>query len=103
MLTIDPISLPQLSFSKKAGTLSQKFQMPGNRIGWLNTKADQPGAKFDFVIKDGLGRVRYSRENFGSETTEYGELVNLETTIGEDLEVEITDIRGADAVEISIN
>ncbi len=74
-----------------------------NKIGWLHTLADTPGASFDITIKDGLGRVKLERTNCKSETDKYGELINQPTLLGEKLFVEVSNLKGAKSLKVFIN
>lgn len=101
MKLISTSQTPILSFKK--GQMSQKMRMPSNKIGWLHSLSDKPGAKFDIVIKDSLGRVKYQKSNCGNDTTQYGELVNLPTLIGEEVEVELENAKNFEELNLFLN
>lgn len=92
---------PVLSFDRNSG--SKKIALSNEKITWLHSMSDQPGAKFDIKIKDGLGGLRFERKDFGTETIKAGELINLPVRPGEQLEVEISNIRNAEKVDIFLN
>jgi len=102
MKPLSSTAMPPLTFTK-VGEQSQKLRASGAKIGWLTSLADQPGAKYDLTIKDALGRVKLSKKNCGNETQKYGELINLGTMIGEELQVEVENIRGAEKVDLFLN
>jgi hypothetical protein len=81
----------------------QNYKMPTSQIGWLHTLADKPGARFDIVIRDGLGREMARKTNCGNDTEKYGELVNLPTLVGQDIQVEIENLKGAEKLQVFIN
>ena len=103
MIPVSTTQLKTLRFDRSNEGKSQTFRMESPKIGWIHTKSDQPGAKFDIVIKDALGRVRLKKENCGNDTDQYGELVNFETRLGEQLEVSIENVKGAERVDLFIN
>lgn len=92
-----------LKFNPRQGAESLKYRMPTNHIGWLHTQTDKPGARFDIVIKDSLGRRKLVKTNCGNDTDKYGELMNIETMIGEELEFSIENLKGAESVEMFVN
>lgn len=92
-----------LEFKPAQGVESLKFRMPTNKIGWLHTIADKPGAKFDIVVKDVFGRVRFEKRNCGNDTVKYGELINQETQIGEELHFSVENLKGADTLQVFVN
>lgn len=94
---------PPIEFKPSIGKTKQVVRIPGNKIGWLHSISDQKGAKFDIVIRDGLGREKFRREGCTSDTEAFGELVNLPTNVGEDVEVEIDNLKGADTLKVFIN
>jgi hypothetical protein len=94
---------PPLEFNPGAGEESQVVRVPTSKIGWLHSVSDEPGARFDITIKDALGRTKFERKNCGNDTEKFGELVNLETRLGEDLQVSVTNIRGAKKVQLFLN
>lgn len=74
-----------------------------NKIGWIHSISDTSGAKFDLTIKDALGRVMFTRSGFGSDTVRSGELINLETHLGEEIEVIVDNIQNAKEIDLFIN
>lgn len=101
MQSINPSELPQLSFTTNQS--SQKTRASSNKIGWLHAKSDAPGAKYNIEIKDALGRTLIRKMECGNDTDQYGEMVNLPIGLGEELEVVVTDIKGAEKVDVFIN
>lgn len=81
----------------------QKHMASTGKISWLHTIADKPGASFDVAIKDSLGRLKLQKLGCKSESLEYGELVNFPTVIGEELEVVVSNIKGAEKVDLFLN
>lgn len=65
--------------------------------------SSKPGMSFDLTIKDALGRVRMQKLDCKTETTEYGELVNFPTNLGEDLQVEVSNLKGTDKLTVFLN
>lgn len=92
-----------LVFRPKEGDVSGWMKAPTGKIGWIRTLSNRAGAKFDLVIRDALGREKIRKEGCMSDTREFGELVNLPTQIGEDLEVVVENIRGAEEIIIHVN
>lgn len=92
-----------IEFIPAEGKTSEKIKSSSPKIGWLHTLSDQPGAKFDITIKDALGRVKVKKTGCGNETNKYGELVNIPTMIGEDLEIEIDNLTGAKKIQVFLN
>ena len=92
-----------LVFNPSIGMMSQKAHIPTNKIGWLHSLADQKGASFDITIKDSLGRVKLERKNCSSANEQFGELVNLPTFIGENLEVIVENLKGAKTLQVFLN
>ena len=103
MLTVSTTQIPPLKFSVKDENSKAKHLMQSNRIGWLHSIADKPGAQFDVVIKDGLGRVRKRIPNFGGETEKSGQLLNMETMVGEELTFEVENLKNADSLTLFVN
>ena len=101
MRPISSTDTPVLSFKKESG--SQKVRLTNPKIGWLHTLSDQPGAKFEFVIKDQRGGVRFERKGFGTETQKAGELINLPILPGEEMEIEVNNLQGAEKVDVFLN
>lgn len=101
MIPLNSTEIKPLEFSDAGDP--QKFRASTAKIGWLHSESDVPGAKYDLVIKDGNGHVKFERKNCGNETEKFGELVNLATMIGEDLEVSVSNLRGGKKVNIFFN
>jgi hypothetical protein len=101
MIPVQSTQLPALEFSENES--SKKILASSNRIGWLHSKSDNAGAKFDLMIKDSLGRVKMRKINCGNDTDQYGELINLETRLGEELEVVVENIKGAKKINVFVN
>jgi hypothetical protein len=92
-----------LEFNPEVGENSMKIRAVGNKVGWLHSIADASGASFDIKIKDALGRVKFERKNCSSDTEKFGELINLETLLGEDLEVTVDNLQGAKKIQVFLN
>jgi len=104
MKPVNSSEMPALRFVPKDGQTSQKFRSPTGKIGWMRSLSDRPGVKFDLVIKDALGRQKFVKRDCGNkDTREYGELVNLPTLIGEDLQVEVENVRGEGPIHVMLN
>jgi len=103
MIPLSSTENPQIEFNPKIGELSKKIKAPTSKIGWLHTIADQKGASFDITIKDALGRTKFERKNCSTGTEEFGELVNLPTLMGEQLEVTIDNLKGAENIKVFLN
>lgn len=101
MKNLSSTELKPLEFNLQAEP--QKTFAPTNKIGWLHSLSDEPGARFDLAIKDGAGQLKFERKNCGSETKEFGELVNLPTLVGEELFVEVSNLRGSKSVTVFLN
>lgn len=80
-----------------------RIRAESSKIGWLDAVSSQPGAKFDLTIRDVHGRVKLEKKDCGNETVRHGELLNLPTMLGEELEVEVTNLRGAEHVDVLLN
>lgn len=100
MVPISTTAIPPLVFDKVKTNNSVRAQAP--KIGWLHSKS-KPGSKFDLTIKDVFGRVKMQKLDCGNESGEYGELVNFPTMLGEELSVEVNNIRGAEEVSVFLN
>lgn len=103
MQPVNSSQMPPVDFDVRAGSASKKLLAPANQIKWLHSMSDKPGARFDITIRDGLGRERFSRKGWGSEHDRAGELVGLETSLGEELDIEISNVKGADSVKLFLN
>lgn len=103
MIPLSSTENPQIEFNPKLGELSKKIHIPTSKIGWVHTIADQKGASFDITIKDALGRVKFQRKNCSTDTEKFGELVNLPTLLGEELEVTVDNLKGAENIKVFLN
>ena len=103
MIPVIPSERPPLEFDFEKGERSQKFNMSATKIGWLHTLSDQPGAKFDVTIRDALGRIRLQRVGFGTEHEKAGELLNMDTLLGEELEIEISNPQNVKKLQVFVN
>ena len=101
MRPISTSESPVLSFSRSVEKLTHYAQSP--KIGWMRAQTDKPNASFDLTIKDGRGGVMAQRLNCKTPTTEYGELINLPCMLGETLHVEISNLKGAEKVDVFLN
>lgn len=95
--------LPSLLFKPSIGENSHRTRATGPRIARIHTVADAPGASFDLVIKDTLGRTKFQKLNCTSETEAYGEFINMETRAGEEFEVSIENLKGANELRVFVN
>lgn len=103
MRPISTTELPSIKFDSESGENGRKFIAQSGKIGWLHSLSDTPGAKFDIIIKDSLGRTKFEKRNCHSETERFGELVNLPTNLGEELDVRIENVRGAKKIDLFLN
>lgn len=103
MIPLSSTENKPLDFNPSVGEVSKKMQAPTNKIGWLHTLSDQKGASFDIAIKDIHGRVKYERKNCSSGHEKFGELINLPTLMGEQLEVFIDNLKGAKTLKVFLN
>lgn len=103
MIPVSTTELPVLKFDFKAGENSKRFRMSSNKIGWFHAVSEKPGAKFDLTIKDAIGRPIFRRDNMGGTSERSGELLNLETRLGEEVEVVIENVRGAEKLDVFLN
>ena len=92
-----------LEFHPSVGETKRTIAIPSAKIGWIHSIADRPGATFDITIKDALGRVKFERKQCGTETEKFGELVNLPTLLGEELEIVVGNLQGAEKLKIFLN
>lgn len=101
-----PLSSTELApvfFDKDSGEIGGKIRATGNKVAWIHSRADNPGAKFDLTIEDSLGRIKLQKRDCGNDTHIFGELVNLPTILGEELNVKIENVRGAKRVDLFLN
>lgn len=101
MRPIASTDTPTLSYGKDVP--SHKIRLTNTKVGWLHSFSDKKGAKFDIQIRDAFGGLVFERKNFGTDTDRAGELVNLAVRPGEELDIEVKNIRGADKVDIFLN
>lgn len=101
MKTISSSETPVLRFSKNQESAS--FTVPRERIAWLHTIAERSGATFDIAIADKLGRKLFEKRSFGGDTERAGELVNLPFRMGEEVNVSVKNLSGAEYVDILLN
>lgn len=92
-----------LEFNPSVGEVSRKVNIPTSKIGWLHSLSDQKGASFDIAIKDALGRTKYEKKNCSSTHEKFGEIINLPTQIGEQVEVVIENLKGAKTLKVFLN
>lgn len=92
-----------LSFNIKGGETTKTIRMSSPKIGWIRSLSNKSGARFDIVFKDSLGRVRLEKINCGNETDQYGELINHPTLIGEEIEVSLKNVKGADKIDLFVD
>jgi len=90
-----------LSF-KKGDSASQKFVPVSPKIGWIHTETSEPGAKYDIVVKDVRGFPIVEKRGCTSETNRFGELVNKDVIAGQEIDVTIENIEGAEEVNLFI-
>lgn len=103
MKPISPTSLASIKLKNDGGSAATQFRAQTNKIGWVRTVTDKKGASFDFVVRDALGREMFRRPGCTTETDQFAQLMNIETHMGEDLEVGLENIKGADEIELFIN
>lgn len=103
MIPVAPTEFAPLEFDISSEESVKTMQAPSNKIGWLQTLSDQPGAKFDITIKDALGRVKFRMPGMGTETDRAGALINLETHLGEQLQVEISNVKNAKNLKVYLS
>ena len=104
MKTIVSSELVPIRFVPSEGKTKETVRASSGKIGWMRGMSEEEGVKYDLVIRDSLGRERFRRENCGNPATrEYGELVNLPTMVGEELVVEVDNVRGEGAISIALN
>jgi len=103
MTHLSSTTIAPLEFNPEVGEDSVKTKAVGHKVGWLHTIADAEGASFDITIKNALGQTKFERKNCTTETQEFGELINLETLLGEDLEVSVDNLKGAKKIKVFLN
>lgn len=103
MKPISTTEMPSIKFDEELKESGGKILAQSGKIGWMHSLSDSPGAKFDIVIKDSLGRIKYEKRNCHSEVKQFGELINLPTFIGEELEIKIENVSGAKKIDLFLN
>lgn len=103
MKPISPTSVASIKVKNEGGAASTPFRAQTNKIGWVRTVADKKGASFDFVVRDALGREMMRRPGCSTETEQFAQLMNIDTHMGEQLEVCLENIKGANEIEIYLN
>ena len=101
MIPVQPTEMAPLEF-KKDSDVSHKIRMQSNKIGWLHSVSDKPGAEFDVIIKDALGRVKH-RSTIKGGTEKSGALINMPAMLGEEIEVSVENMKNANEVQLFIN
>lgn len=100
MIPVTSTEQPILTFTPDSQP--QVYRMSAPKIGWLHTQ-QKPGAEFDLRIKDIRGNVKFERLGIKNTAETYGELANIPSMIGEELLVEVANLRGADKVVVMLN
>jgi hypothetical protein len=103
MIPVSPVDNKPVALDIVDGGASQRIRVSSNKIGWLHAKSDQPGAKYDIVIKDSMGRVRVTKLQCGNDTDRYGELVNIDTRLGEEMEIVVQNAKGVKNLQLFVN
>jgi len=103
MKPISSTELPPLTLKIDGGTATARYIPPGNKIGWVHSIADKEGASFDLVVRDALGREVLRKLNCSTQTKEFGELMNIDTRMGEELELSLENVKGADQIVLFMN
>lgn len=103
MKPISPTSIASIKVKNENGEASTSFHSQTNKIGWVRTVSDKKGASFDFVVRDAIGREMFRRPGCTTETEQFAQLMNIDTRMGEDLEICLENIKGADEIELFIN
>ena len=101
MIPLSPSEMPVLTFTPTTEK-AQEFRAPASKIAWLHTQ-QKAGAEFDLRIKDVRGHVKYEKIGVKTGAETFGELANLPTMLGEQLFVEVTNIKGTDKVAVILN
>ena len=100
MIPISTTELPALTFSED--TPKHDYHAQASKIGWMRATA-KPGTTFDISIKDALGREKAHKSNCLAAQGEFGELINLPVMVGENLSVEVSNIKGDKSVTLFLN
>lgn len=101
MRPVSSTELPALTFNQ--GQEKQPYHSESAKIGWVRLFA-APGASLNLSIRDGLGRTKFERHGIKvSPDGQAGELINIPTMLGENLEVEVTGLREGQKAEVFLN
>lgn len=101
MKSVEPTELPALSFNK--GQEKQPYHSQSEKVGWLRVFT-KPGTKFNMSIRDGLGRSKFERQGLEANPDgQFGELINMQTMVGENLEVEVTGLHQGTKADVFLN
>lgn len=106
MKPISPTTLPSVKLKPSNGSVSMVYKAPTNKIGWVHTKTEKPGISFDFVLRDALGREMLRKENCTTETERFGQFMNIDARMGEEIEVSLENIKGVseeEEIEVYLN
>lgn len=101
MIPLNASETKPMEFSTAVRSHAHRTQSP--KIAWLHSKAPARGVTYDITIRDALGRVKMEKKGCGNEGEEYGELVNLPTLVGEELTIEVDNIKGAASLQVFLN
>ena len=100
MIPVSSTEQPVLTFTPTSKP--QVHRMSAAKVGWLHTQ-QKPGAEFDLRIKDIRGNVKFERLGIKNTAETYGELANIPGMIGEELLVEVSNLKGSDKVVVLLN
>ncbi len=98
MIPIAANELPALKFSPRAE--KQSYNAQAHNIGWLRALSDKKDISFDVTIRDGQGNIKKQLLNCKTQTGEYGEQMNLPTMLGENLDIEVSNLKGAEELTV---
>lgn len=101
MIPVSPSETPVLTFTSLAEK-PQEYRASANKIGWLHTQ-QKPGTEFDLRIKDIHGHTKFERVGIKAGAETYGELANIPCLLGEQLFIEVSNIKGSDKVAVLLN
>ena len=100
MIPVQPIDMLPLEFTPNGE--AHKIKATSTKIAWLHSQSDKPGAEFDVVIKDGLGRIKH-RSTIKGGTEKSGALINVPTVLGEEIEISVENMKNAEKIQLFIN
>lgn len=104
MKSLSTSELAPLHFNVKEQSASKPFRASSNRIAWIRGMTDKPNSRFNITIRDGLGRIKFEKVGcVSSINKEYGELVNLPTSLGEELQVTVDGVENSENVQLFLN